>query len=530
MLQIEEEIRRLHDVEKIKDRVLKEDTFIEQPQYAELKKAFRLSKYADHGWEWHQLVRVVLESPEIRQYMYDRLLSLLLKHRRSHEDYFVLKAQEGIFQIPNPLADLNKLEILYKKYFEIYKNIKDRIHFDYPKDEYVGPVIKGRINWDRTIRNSPTRFPMEFVSSIQQKEFETSENILLVLCAEWMYREANRLLQIEYDEPITDYKKNLLRNIIQKTKLILDSFPFTNVLNASKRFWNLSYSDPRIKLLEKTTEQRIKQKLIRNPNYAKLLEWIKDFRELDISRISAKTPSRHILDSIENLDTVYEVWIFLEFVEFLAERKILTNFQIGNNPKCEFEYDGTVVTFWYEKGFSFGKHAWVKEHYPDFTAMVGGEIIAVFDAKNYAKAHSISDTLNKMLAYMNNLDTSFGALIYPYHPENWNDLDHARRIEKLTELLRKSDIPESEIRGTARRLAQSSWDELPAEYRKPNLVPRALDKFDQTDRIVRFHRNQTLCLLRMQPENTSIAIKWKNESLEEIFKAIVSRIPLAVKN
>jgi hypothetical protein len=34
----------------------------------------------------------------------------------------------------------------------------------------------------------------------------------------------------------------------------------------------------------------------------------------------------------------------------------------------------------------------------------------------------------------------------------------------------------------------------------------------------------------MQPENTSIAIKWKNESLEEIFKAIVSRIPLAVKN
>ena len=56
---------------------------------------------------------------------------------------------------------------------------------------------------------------------VQQKEFETAENILLILCSEWMYREANRLLYIKYDEPITDHQKNVLRSVIKKTKIIL---------------------------------------------------------------------------------------------------------------------------------------------------------------------------------------------------------------------------------------------------------------------------------------------------------------------
>jgi len=530
-MQIEEEIHRLHRIEKIKQRVLAEDTFIEQPQYAEVKKAFRLSKYSENGWKWHQLVRVVLEPVENRQYMYDRLLNLLLKHRRSHEDYFVLKTQEGVFQIPNPLADLNKLEILYKKYFEIYKNITERIHFDYPKNEYVGSAIKGKINWDKTIRNSPTKFPILFTSSILQKEFETPENILLVLCAEWMYRETNRLLNIQYDEPITDYQKNLLYNIIQKTKLILNNFPFSSVLNASKRFWNLSYSDPRIKSIEETTQKRIKQKLVRNQNYGKLLEWVRDFRELGISRITAKTPSRHILESFENLDKVYEVWIFLEFVEFLYERGILINFQLGEKPNCEFEYNGIIATFWYERGFKRGgPFAWAAEHYPDFTAMAGDEILAIFDAKNYAKSSSTSDTVNKMLAYMNNLDSSVGGLIYPNHPENWDDIERDKKIEKLTEMLKTSNIPEQEIRGTAKHLSSLSWNDLPVEYKKTHLTPRAFDKIDQLQRVVRFHRDQSLYLLRMQPENTELAIKWKNESLNAMFNVIVSKIPLMIKS
>ncbi len=285
------------------------------------------------------------------------------------------------------------------------------LSFDYPKNEHVGS-IRGKINWDKTIRMSPTEFPMNFVTTVSQKVFETPENILLVLCAEWMYRESNKLLQIEFAEPLTNYKKNLLRGISEKTKLILNHFPFTSVLNNSKKFWNLSYNDPRINEIEFQTKKRINQKLVRNQNYKKLLEWIEEFRELNIRRVSASTPTRHILESIENLDTVYEAWIFLEIVEYLHEKEILVNFQLGDHPNCEFEFNEVIVTLWYEKTFTpRGTHAWAVQHRPDFVAMINDEILAIFDAKNYGKSSSITDTQNKMLSYMNNLDSNFGALI-----------------------------------------------------------------------------------------------------------------------
>jgi hypothetical protein len=527
------EIRRLNskDGGGIAQHVLADEKFIEQPQYKELKGAYRESKYYKK-WEWHQMVRIALEPPELRQYMYDRLLALLLKHKRSYEDYFTLQTEEGVFQVPNPLADLNRLDILYKKYFEIYKNIKNQIHFDHPKNEHIGG-IRGKINWDKTIRLNPTNFPMNFVSSISKKILETPENILLVLCAEWMYRESSRLLQIEFEEPLTEDKKNILRGILEKSKLILNNFPFQTVLNDSKKFWNLSYNDPRIKELELQSKKRLNQKLVRNKNYANLLGWIEEFRDLNIKRVSATTPTRHILESIENLDTVYEAWIFLEFVEYLHERNVLINFQLGEKPNCKFEWGGITVTFWYEKEFvRDGIHAWAVKHIPDFVAMVDNEILCIFDAKNYGKSSSTSDAENKMLSYLNNLDSNFGALIFPNHPKYWNDLILEQRIEKITPVLRKEFPVEGDygIRKKAMTLAKMEWIDLPLKYQA--IMPPEAKNTKHNPKLgkkARYHFNQTLALLRMTPENTSFAIEIKKETLEFMFKSIVERIPIAVR-
>ena len=529
-----EEIKNLNSSEggNIKQSVLADENFIKQPQYDYLKRAYKNTKYFENGWKWHQLVRIVLEPQENRQYMYDRLLTLLLKHKRSYEDYFTLRTEDGVFQVPNPLADLNKLEILYQKYFKIYKNIKNRIHFDYPKNEHVGG-IRGKINWDKTIKTSPTEFPMNFVTTVSQKIFETPVNILLVLCAEWMYRESNRLLQTEFDEPLTDYNKNLLRGISEKCKLILTNFPFKTVLNSSKKFWNLSYNDPRIKQLEVQSKKQIHQKIVKNQNYTKLLEWIDEFRELNIRRVSATTPTRHILESIENLDTVYEAWIFLEFVEYLHERKYLINFQLGDHPNCQFEYGGAVVTFWYEKTFTRrGSHAWAVEHRPDFVAMIDDEIIGIFDAKNYGKSSSITDTQNKMLSYLNNLDANFGALIYPNHPNYWDDLTTEQKIVKIKPVLKTKYPQESEnsIKRMAHVQAKLEWKELSLENQEI-FPPHAFEtmQYPEPGNKARFHLDQTLALLRMSPENNSFAIDMKNETLDFMFKSIIDRIPLIVK-
>lgn len=229
----------------------------------------------------------VLEiDPETKQYMYDRLLSLIFDLRRSHEEYFEIKNEEGPFRIPNYLAELNRLDLLYNRYFSIYKRIVDQIHFDYPRIEHYGPSIKGKINWTRTFTRSPLPFPLAFSTESRIREFDTPENILLVLCAEWMHRESNRLLNTQFDEPLIESKNELLRLIVKQTKSILQQFPITSVLNSSRRYWNLSYNDGRIRNLEYQTTNRLNEGFVNNANYLLLLKWLQEFRQLDMENIS----------------------------------------------------------------------------------------------------------------------------------------------------------------------------------------------------------------------------------------------------
>jgi len=344
----------------------------------------------------------------------------------------------------------------------------------------------------------------------------------------------SKLLQTDFADPLSNDKKQLLRGILEKTEIILNNFPFTSVLNSSKKFRNLPYEDPRIKFLENNTRNRINQRIIINPNYAKMLEWIEEFRDLNIPAVSKATPTKHILDSIENLDTVFEAWIFLEFVEYLDGKGILINFRLGENPLCEFEYNGIVVSFWYEKTFSPKEgHSWAVMHIPDFTAMANNEILAIFDAKNYGKSPQIREAINKMLAYMNNLDSNFGALIFPNHPENWDDIKESQKIAELESVLTKKfpNAFEKEIKEMAKDEAKKSWSELPNEYQKI-LPPKAFKPYMQSEskKRARYHFEQTLYLMRMPPQKTEAMIKMKNETLTAIFNAIVKRIPLVVKS
>jgi hypothetical protein len=516
--ELEERICQLNDPQggNLDSDVLANKFFIEQPEYADLKNAFRASKYHLHGWEWHQLVRVVLEPADTRHYMYERLLNLILKHRRSYSDYFELKVEERTFQIPNPIADLNRLEILVGQYFAIYHELTNQIHVDHLKSEYTGSIIRGKINWHKTICDSRTEFPLAFVTTLKEIDLLTPENILLVLCAEWMYRESSRLLHIEFAEPISRHSRSLLNTISEKMKLILLRFPFNEILNTSKKFWALSYNDPRIKSLEQEARQRIQQGLVYNTHYSSLLSWIDEFKQLDIPRVSAETPTHHVLESIENLDTVYEAWIFLEFVEYLYEKGMLLDFSLRDPRHCKFSYNAQIVTFWYEKTFTkkVGGGAWVLEHKPDFTAMLDNKILAVFDAKNYTKSKT-TDAQNKMLAYMTNLDINFGALIFPYYPKNWDDYNRDQRREKLQILSTRFPLD-------VKKLTNLSWNDLPAEYR--NLLPRKHMEIFESGKNARYHLDQTMCLLRMPPTNSEYAISTKKGSLTSMFEAIVSRI------
>ena len=562
------EIRKIKEGTKdqkgIPSKILCEEEFWGVEEYGYLATEWARSSFPKNkAWNWRQFVTMALEDPGKRAYMYRRTVSLLSDFGDSYKKYFILKTENGLYHVPNFESRLNRLKLLYRDYFKIYENILTRIHFDYPKEEQIGR-IKGNINWTKTIQLSQTDFPLKFVTSISKKKFVTPENILLITCAYWMLKESKKLLEFNFDEELTETSKKILRDISKKSELILKTFPFNQVLEESKQFWNLPYDPPNVKIkqLESNTKERIQQGKIRNTNYAKLLKWIEKFRDLSIKTIDNKSSTRNILQSLKNIDTIYEIWIFMEFVSYLKQRGdgVLRNFELGRYPKCEFVDNGNVVTFWFNKSFTLNhspKFVWAKPHKPDFIAMMGNTVLGVFDAKNYVRGAELGPTQNVILAYMNNFNTSFGALFYPEDPVNWDEYDHEQKENALIKIVNEENPDSSPgskrgIRNKISSLLDCSWNELDAESKKilandPNgeltestkdilnnfskLVPRGFKEIKQPDNDVGnndFHNNQTLAYLRMSPEKDAFSIYAKNKTLEYLYDTIVSKIPLTV--
>jgi hypothetical protein len=110
--------------------------------------------------------------------------------------------------------------------------------------------------------------------------------------------------------------------------------------------------------------------------------------------------------------------------------------------------------------------------------MLDNKILAIFDAKNYADSREIRDAKNKMLAYMTNLHTNFGALMFTNYP-NWDDLGKSERMNKHLELLSvRYSIEGEELRKMAKNLAKLSWNELHESYEDIFSASQHIEKFE----------------------------------------------------
>lgn len=472
-----EEVKRLRDSGIEYDALIGEG-FTSLPEYSYLDIEFENNKLkkGKNKEKWHQFVRFALSDPKEHQYMYDSLLRLLLKYRKSYSDYFKIKNERGTFYFPDRLADLNRLLILYREYFQIYKNAVNRIHFDHPVENISETQIRGKINWDKTLKNSTTKVPTKFETTQWVREFETDENILLVLVAIWLNAESKRLLETEFTEPLESHELSILSQIVENTQKIIYTFPFQNVVNSSRRYATLDIKDSRINALESNVRLRIRRGIIRNKEYQNLLVWIEKFRQLNIRMISGSSTD-FPLDSIENLDTIYEVWLFFEMIDHFNEKGILLKLELDNDPNYfDIDYSGYKIRFYYEIEFKGeADHAWAVTSRPDFTVMTDDKILAILDAKNYNKASSLkTEASNKMLAYITNLSAGYGALLFP-----------------------NFDFKEFTYSG-----------ELDAP---------------------KYHSNLKLAHYRMEPKNTDATIKTRKESLDRIFSEIVKRLELKIR-
>ena len=256
-----------------------------------------------------------------------------------------------------------------------------------------------------------------------------------------------------------------------RTHTIVNFFPFQDVKAHAKKFYYLSIHDRRIRDLEKMFELRLIQGVLQTKSYYDLLQWWRKFRQMNV-RLISQNRTNFPLETLENLDTIYEAWIFFEFVDFFSRQGLLSKLEVDLKPNFfEFEYEGRQIKFLYEKKFVRGfDHAWAVDSFPDFTVMDKDTIVAVFDAKNYGiLSESKSEAAHKILAYLTNLDCGFGGLFFP------------------------------------------NFDTV--EFR-----------FPEQNRIGKHHFNLHVGHFKMQPSSSSDAIRNKNETMTKIFLEITERI------
>jgi len=467
--ELADELIRLNKKEGVSLEVLsKDDIVFHSQEYDHLRKSW-IKENKVGKEKWHQFVRFVLTPTNEWEYMYERLARLLMIHRNGVEDYFLIDSDNQI--MPDRKNDLVRFNIIYKKFFEIYLKIIKKMQVDHPRIKKNDQKLHGKINWKETLLKSKTEFPINFETVVFNRNFVTPENILLFLCIRWLNKDAKKIINEAYTDSLEPEEIHILNEVETKTGKLLQNFPYKEIVNSSKKFLKFSSDDAVISKLTENIKLRVIQGEIKNSAYLELVKWLSEFNQLGLQNWSGERTRFHF-NSLRDLDTMYEAWIFLEMINFIKRKnsnvKVVFRKLPWEDTFIEFKISGHKIMIYYERKFD-ETNSWTIKHVPDFSIFVDGELIAILDAKNYGTSSSQrTGAKEKMLAYLGNLDTSYGALFFP---------NFDTKIEKKDG---------------------------------------------------KFHKNQVLAQLRMKPQGIGKEIKEMNKSLEEIFSRILNSIEIRV--
>ena len=215
-----------------------------------------------------------------------------------------------------------------------------------------------------------------------KRQFNIPENVLLILGTYWLRKESTRVLQIPFIEPLYTSEIAILNDICMKSYKILTFFPFREIIEETKNYQSLNMTDKKIDNLIHLAKKRIANGVVTNSEYTRLLKWIRKFMDLNIRMFSDQITNFPI-DNISALDKIYEVWIILEFIDFLKYNNIKVEPINEQRLNFEFKLPGckTKLKFLYENQFKKERNQiWVGESYikPDFCIMSNDNILVCF--------------------------------------------------------------------------------------------------------------------------------------------------------
>jgi len=354
-------------------------------------------------------------------YMYKRTMQLSLRFTNKIDKLFKIESDIGSFTLPTRLDKFLKVALIAKEFVhEIFPNIENNINFKSEMLVENNHTIRGTIDWNSTILSSLQRgedHPTQFTCLINQDNFETPENILALICLLKLHDDLETLV-VKTSE--IEYAKKESRMILDLKMRVDFLISHTHMKNFITKYERYRYSNLHSKIItdyEIKTKENIQKGKIKQKAYSDLLEWLRKYRGYNMEGIEQRY-SEFPIKHEHSLDTMYELWIYFEIVNYFKNQKdvkILSSLKHTDGGFAGFELE--ILNKKLKFKFQYDKLGWINEKSkPDFVIEIDGEVPMIMDPKNYSTTQA-GDAFHKMLGYMVNLgkfNPSVGILFFPY--------------------------------------------------------------------------------------------------------------------
>ncbi len=415
IFEISEIIRKASD-EDFEYYLIDERSFFRD--YAHLREGYDEYK-TKRPESWSAILREIRLWKDLDlRYMYSRIMELTQDYKGNF-DYFEILTDYGVYVVPDRITLLNKLLQLSRELLnEIYPTIEQSLNYESDTLSVDSPTIRGKIDWNTTLTNTinkSLKFPISFVSIVPTQEFETPENVLLLVSLFWIKNDSLRLMRHYQPGELSKKELSKLNKIFTTTELALEHTMLKHIQDNVKYLSEIGQKHRKISELTNQVRERLNLGLINQLAYSELLTWIVKYLHFNTERF-AKDLVNFRIERTQDVDTMYELWILFEIMRYLDSNFIM-DFQPIVESKNSFHgfeitLNGKKFKLKYQESYPGQIHAIQR---PDYTLeRTKNDVPIVLDAKNWRKEKT--DAKDKMIVYLVDLspkNTKKGILFFP---------------------------------------------------------------------------------------------------------------------
>ena len=321
-----------------------------------------IKKSDDKRKKWQQTIREIRywEDQEL-DYMYGKIMSLSRQILGKKVHYFTVETFSGKLTIPDRIQILNRLikfsDVLLSK---IYPSVTRLVNYKIDDDEIISSNIRGSVNWGKTIQHAVTTSGgniLSFVSNLPKRSFQTPENILLLLAVRLLFEDSKQIMAFQNKEYVSPEDKKIVWDVVNKTQKILNEPLLSEIKKNTKNIDRIIQNPIQIKKIAKQVEKNLEENKKIGKEYHNLLDWIENYIDFNVNRY--QNLSNFTLENIQDVDTMFELWVLFEFVTYMkkvyrANVNPIVEVKKGENKLKGFEIEvqQTKFYFMYDKEYN----------------------------------------------------------------------------------------------------------------------------------------------------------------------------------